>query len=139
MPSFLISDVRVFDGESVTHEHGYVLVENTQIKSVSAAEPAELPVGCIKVDGSSCTVIPGLIDAHVHPYHDVDFLEKSIQYGVTTVIDMHNEPHWFRDLKEIANTRNDVCDVRSVCYAATIKNGWPSAIVKLTSQDPDVS
>lgn len=139
MPSFLISDVRVFDGEFVTHDHGYVLIENNQIKVVSSVEPAVVPIGCIDVAGSGCTVIPGLIDAHVHPYHDISLLAKAIQYGVTTVIDMHNEPHWFRDLKEIANERNDVSDIRSVCYAATIKGGWPSAIVKLTSQESGVS
>lgn len=139
MSSFVISDVRVFDGEFVTHERGYVVIEGTEIKAVSSVEPVDLAAGCIKIDGTGCTVLPGLIDAHVHPYHDVDFLEKSIQFGVTTVIDMHNEPHWFKDLKDIANKRNDVSDVRSVCYAATVKGGWPSAIVKLISQEPGVS
>jgi hypothetical protein len=138
MPSFLITDARVFDGESVIYNSGYVLVVEDRIKSVSATRPAAIPQGCAVVDGSGCTVLPGFIDAHVHAYHDVDFLEKAMLYGVTTVIDMHNEPHWFRDLKAIATERNDVSDIKSVCYAATIKNGWPAAIVTLSSSDPNV-
>jgi dihydroorotase-like cyclic amidohydrolase len=138
MPSFLISNTRVFDGESLIHDHGYVLVEDDCIKLVSATKPAALPKDCTELDGSGCTVLPGLVDAHVHAYHDVDFLEKAIQYGVTTVIDMHNEPHWFTDLKEISTKRNDMSDIKSVCYGATIKNGWPAAIVTLSSTEPDV-
>ncbi|KAI5456864.1 hypothetical protein BGZ63DRAFT_428304 [Mariannaea sp. PMI_226] len=138
MPSFLISNARVFDGESVIHTSGHVLVVDGSIKLVSATKPTATPRDCTILDGLGCTVLPGLIDAHVHAYHDVDFLEKAIQYGVTTVIDLHNEPHWFRDLKAIAAERDDVSDIISVCYAATIKNGWPSAIVTLSSPDPDV-
>jgi cytosine/adenosine deaminase-related metal-dependent hydrolase len=138
MPSFLISDTRVFDGDSVIHQPGYVLVEDDRIKLVSATKPTGITEDCTIIDGSGCTLLPGLVDAHVHAYHDVDFLEKAIQYGVTTVIDMHNEPHWFRDLRDIATERNDVSDIKSVCYGATIKNGWPAAIVALSSPDPDV-
>jgi hypothetical protein len=139
MPSFLISNTRIFDGESVIHDCGYILVENNHIKLVSATKPTSLPSGCTIVEGSGCTVIPGLIDAHVHAYRDLPFLEKAIQYGVTTVLDMHNEPHWFKELKDIADERNDVSDIRSVCYGATVKDGWPAAIVQLSSKEPGVS
>jgi dihydroorotase-like cyclic amidohydrolase len=139
MPSFLISDTRVFDGERVIHDHGYVLIEGDCITAISTVKPTLLPVDCVMVQGSGCTVLPGLIDAHVHAYNDLSFLEKAIQYGVTTVLDMHNEPDWFRNLKDIADKRNDISDIRSVCYAATIKNGWPSTIVQMSSPDPDVS
>ena len=139
MPPFLICDTRVFDGESVIHDPGYVLIDNSRIKLVSEAKPTILPSDCVLVDGSDCTILPGLIDAHVHAYHDVSFLERAVRYGVTTVVDLHNEPHWFKDLKETADKRNDVSDIKSVCYAATVKNGWPSAIVKLTSSEPNVS
>jgi hypothetical protein len=61
-----------------------------------------------------------------------------IQYGVTTVLDMHNEREWFREINAITRQRNDVSDVKSWCYGATIKNGWPSAIVRLVSQEENV-
>ena len=49
MPSFLISDTRVFDGERVIHDHGYVLVEGNSITAVCTVKPAVLPVDCVIV------------------------------------------------------------------------------------------
>lgn len=138
MPATLISNARIFDGVSVVSERGHILIESGRIKRVSTNEPLSAPPDCSIVDGSDCTLLPGLIDAHVHVYQDVDFLETAIQYGVTTVLDMHNDPGWFEEMKAIANQRNDLADVKSACFAATIRNGWPSAIVKLTSEDPNV-
>jgi cytosine/adenosine deaminase-related metal-dependent hydrolase len=93
---------------------------------------------CTVVDASGCTLLPGLIDAHMHVFQDVELLEIAMRYGVTTVLDMHNEPEWFKAMSAIAGERKDVADIKSACYAATIKNGWPSAIVKLVSQEPNV-
>ena len=139
MAPYLISDVRVFDGDSVLYDHGYILTENNLIKAVSLEKPALLPSDTTVVEGSGCTILPGLIDAHVHAFNHRSLLTKAIQYGVTTVIDMHNEPDWFQGLKKIANERNNVSDIKSVCHAATIRNGWPAPIVKMTSSEPDVS
>lgn len=91
------------------------------------------------VDGSDSTLIPGLTDAHVHVYQDLTFIETAIQYGVTTVLDMHNESEWSKKMKAIADERNDVADIRSAGLAATVKNGWPSAILRMTAAaDPTV-
>lgn len=138
MPATLITNARIFDGDSVISENAHVLIESGRIKQISLEEPISSPTGCSMVDASGCTLLPGLIDSHVHVYQDVDLLETAIQYGVTTVMDMHNQPNWFEEMKAIANTRNDLADVKSACFAATIRNGWPSAIVKLTSEDPNV-
>jgi hypothetical protein len=51
---------------------------------------------------------------------------------------MHNEREWFKEINAITLQRNDVADVKSCCYGATIKNGWPSAIVRLVSQEENV-
>lgn len=138
MLATLISNVRIFDGISVISENGHVLIEAGRIKEISTEKPLLRPQGCHEIDASGCTLLPGLIDAHVHVYQDVDLLETAIKYGVTTVLDMHNQPKWFEKVKAITNQRNDLADVKSACFAATIQDGWPSAIVKLTSQDPNV-
>ncbi|KAJ5122883.1 hypothetical protein N7448_008980 [Penicillium atrosanguineum] len=64
--------------------------------------------------------------------------KKSLTWGVTTVLDMHNEPDYFQRMKKIADERNDVSDIKSACHAATITNGWPSPIVRLTSKNPEI-
>ena len=138
MSATLIPNVRIFDGVSVISECGHVLIESGRIAQISLKRPLSPTQDCTVVDDSGCTLLPGLIDAHVHVYQDVSLLETAIQNGVTTVLDMHNEPEWFKEINIITKQRNDVSDVKSACFGATIANGWPSAIVKLVSKDPDV-
>ncbi|KAF3396259.1 hypothetical protein F1880_006822 [Penicillium rolfsii] len=138
MSTTLISNARIFDGVSVITESGHVLIESGRISQISLQQPLVPPADCVVVDASDCTLLPGLIDAHVHVFRDVQFLETAIKYGVTTVLDMHNEREWFKEIHAITRQRNDVSDVKSCCYGATIKNGWPSAIVRLVSQEENL-
>lgn len=138
MSATLISNARIFDGFSVISESGHVLIESGRISQISLEQPLPPPADCVIIDASGCTLLPGLIDAHVHVFRDVQLLETAIQYGVTTVLDMHNEREWFKEINAITRQRNDVADVKSCCYGATIKNGWPSAIVRLVSQEENV-
>ena len=56
---------RVFDGVSEAPiEEGAVLVEDGSIVSVGPA--GDLPAGAEKVDLGDATILPGLVDAHVH-------------------------------------------------------------------------
>ena len=81
--SFVVRDVRVFDGERV-HERANVVVREGRIVAVGEARPPrELPV----VDGTGHTLLPGLIDAHGHVSGDAS-LRNAIRFGVTTVLDM---------------------------------------------------
>src|SRR3954466_3637624 len=60
--SFVVRDVRVFDGQHVI-EHANVVVRAGRITAVGHdAPPADLPA----VDGTGRTLLPGLIDAHAH-------------------------------------------------------------------------
>ncbi|KAJ5397540.1 hypothetical protein N7509_005653 [Penicillium cosmopolitanum] len=138
MSATLISNARIFNGVSVVTDSGHVLIESGRISRISLRDPLPIPEGCTVVDATGCTLLPGLIDAHVHVYQDVNLLETAIQYGVTTVLDMHNEPEWFQDISKVTKQRNDVSDVKSCGFGATIKDGWPAAIVKLVSQEPKV-
>ncbi|KAF9883901.1 hypothetical protein FE257_002695 [Aspergillus nanangensis] len=136
MPVTLIANVRIFDGVSVISQCGHVLIESGKIQEISDQTPSSASEYTV-IDGSGCTLIPGLIDAHVHVFQDLTFLQTAMQYGVTTVLDMHNESEWFQKMKSVANGRNDVADLHSAGLAATVKHGWPSAILRLTAaEDP---
>lgn len=137
--STLICNARLFDGYNTISEDGHVLIESGRISKVSLDQPLSAPAGCAVLDARGCTLIPGLIDAHVHVFEDVNLLETAIKYGVTTVLDMHNEREWFKKISAITRQRHDVSDVKSCGSAATIKNGWPSAIVRLVSKEENVS
>lgn len=128
MASFIVKKVRIFTGEEVI-ESGNVFVEEGIIKYVGNDTPnTDVPV----VFGSGSTLIPGLIDAHIHADKGrVLALEQSLRFGVTTVLDMHNEPPNVAKLKKIAKERKDVADFKSCCLAATIDQGWPIPIVTM--------
>ncbi|KAK4499261.1 hypothetical protein PRZ48_009774 [Zasmidium cellare] len=133
MASFLIKDVRIFDGEN-TIEKGSVLVENGQISKVSSS--------AIDFEGPTYsrpghTLLPGLIDTHIHANSaNVVALPQALGFGVTTVCDMHNE--WYNILKlRKQREGGDCADLKTTSFAATIDMGWPMPIVLMTHDSPE--
>ena len=60
----LIQNVKIFDGVNDELTPGHVLIENNLIKEVGAIE--SVPQGTTVIDGGGRTLMPGLIDSHVH-------------------------------------------------------------------------
>jgi hypothetical protein len=134
MASFLLKDVRVFDGES-TIENGNVLVEDGNISQVSTST---ISFGGTTYSKPGHTVLPGLIDVHVHcdGANDVA-LPQSLRFGVTTVCDMHNEWDNIQILRKQIEG-GDCADLKTTSFAATIDNGWPMPIVLAHHSDEKV-
>ncbi|MEZ5313159.1 MAG: amidohydrolase family protein [Thermoanaerobaculia bacterium] len=109
--------VRVFDGERVLVDAN-VLVAGGRI--VSVGKGADLPPGVEAIDGRGRTLLPGLIDAHVHVFDGAQ-LEQSLAFGVTTVLDMFSVPAAIAGLK--AAGRSDWADLRSAGILATAPGG----------------
>ena len=80
----VIKDARVFDGEKVLGR-ATVVIENGKIAAVGKGIPA--PTDAEVISGEGMTLLPGLIDAHVHIW-DTAQLRQSLVFGVTAVIDM---------------------------------------------------
>lgn len=80
--SFLVKDVRLFDGERVT-ERTDVLVEGGRIVRVGRNIAT---AGSEVIDGAGKTLLPGLIDSHVHGYPGA--AEEALRFGVTAEIEM---------------------------------------------------
>ena len=132
--SFVIREVRIFTGEEVI-ESGSVLVQDGLIKEVGVS------ISSTDAPSMFCpghTLLPGLIDAHCHPYGDIKLLEQALRFGITTSMDMHNMPWEANKLKNICAQRKDVADLKSSGHAAPINNGWPSWITKRID-NPEVS
>lgn len=135
MASFIVKDVQIFTGEDVL-ENRNALIENTIIKYVGNDAPSTVvPV----VSGSGFALVPGLIDAHIHADKGrVLAREQSLRFGVTTVLDMHNEPSNVAKLKKVAKEGKDVADFKSSCLAATVDQGWPAPIVTMHDKSEEV-
>jgi imidazolonepropionase-like amidohydrolase len=116
--TFLITNVRVFDGERARPNMN-VVVEDGIIRSVDRSVVNQRPLATI--DGSGATLLPGLIDAHTHP-RTVSDLQAALRFGVTTVLDMASDGNE-STLRAAATSRVDVADLRSAGIAATSPNG----------------
>src|SRR5256885_2098766 len=82
----LIRDVQVFDGEKVS-AHRNVLIENGKIRWIRGNEAAE--PNALVIEGAGRTLLPGLIDAHVHMPDSVEgAARQALMLGVTTQLDM---------------------------------------------------
>ncbi len=93
--SLLIERCSIFDSVSgkVLPEHS-ILVQGDRIAAVTSSdEEIKAPAGALRIDGRGKFVLPGLIDAHVHLMHILDFanitgdevLPLYLAAGVTTV------------------------------------------------------
>ena len=126
--NFLIANVRVFDGERV-HERSQVAIEGGIIRAVGGERTAwrHLPV----IDGTGATLLPGLIDAHLHVGNleglrqtNVNQLRQMLRFGVTTALDMGAasvpESQVF-DVRSVARVATDMADLRSAGFLASAR------------------
>ncbi|MFY2764084.1 CIA30 family protein [Arenimonas sp. MALMAid1274] len=84
---FVVRDVRVFDGEAFI-DRSHVHVRDGLIHAVGP--DIAIPDGVAIVEGRGRTLLPGLIDAHVHTWGEAR--ADALRFGVTSQIDMFSDP-----------------------------------------------
>jgi imidazolonepropionase-like amidohydrolase len=117
--AYVLRPDRVFDGEAV-HEDWLVVVEQERIAAAGPATEVAVPSGAETIDLAGTTLLPGLIDAHVHfflhpydetPWNDqvlaeplayrvaraVAHAERTLRAGFTTVRDLGTEGAGYAD------------------------------------------
>jgi imidazolonepropionase-like amidohydrolase len=115
-----ITGARVFDGEKSLGVRT-VVVDGHRIRRVGGDVPENSEV----VDGRGATLLPGLIDAHVHS--SPGSLALALRFGVTTELEMQgtntreNRAHIAED--------DTVADVRSAGFGITPPGGHPSELM----------
>ena len=78
------------------HAERHGLVRGGRIAAIAAGDVRGGPPARREIDGAGRTLIPGLIDAHVHV---TDWsLPLFLRFGVTTVRDLHNAPAYILPL-----------------------------------------
>ncbi|MFC4948917.1 amidohydrolase family protein [Pseudonocardia sp. GCM10023141] len=117
--STTITGVALFDGRTA---RGRTSVRFAGGVVTAIAAPAE--AGDTVVDGSGATLLPGLIDAHVHLLPGAP--RQALAFGVTTELDMFSRPELAQRCRAEAAACNDVADARSSGIGATAPGGHPS-------------
>lgn len=99
---FALRDVRVFDGERFIGRAN-VRVKDGLIEAIGA--DVEIPSGWEVIEGQGRTLLPGLIDAHMHTWGEAR--RDALRFGVTTQLDM------FSDHRQLAAAKRERADLAS--------------------------
>ncbi|GHU61659.1 amidohydrolase [Clostridia bacterium] len=125
----IIKNAKVFNGVELL-EHTTIAIEDGKI--VNKAE------GDMVIDGNDCTLLPGLIDSHVHLY-GVENLRETAKYGITTVLDMGVRNHVVID--DLRNCKG-VSGILSSCLPAYAPNSglakkmkFPNSVIVQNAAD----
>lgn len=120
-PGFLLKSVRVFDGESTIDSSDVLVIDGMIAKMGQGIEPSD---DVELIDGTGMTLLPGLIDCHVHAYF-AGQLKQAAEFGVTTVCDMMSMPYGaagMRSAQEKDGAPNRA-DYLSAGAAVTVEGG----------------
>jgi imidazolonepropionase-like amidohydrolase len=119
--AFVVRNARVFDGERAWPARSVLVVDGT-IRDVgpTVRAAADTPV----VDGVGKTLMPGLVDSHVHVLDPRD-LEAALAFGITTELDMFTSKEVAAAVKarQAAGGGVDEADFRSAVTLATRPGG----------------
>ncbi|MGK3204371.1 amidohydrolase family protein [Amycolatopsis sp. MEPSY49] len=120
MATTAITGARVFDGEKTLGVRTVVL-DGRKIRAIGG----DVPEGADVVDGRGATLLPGLIDAHVHS--SPGSLALALRFGVTTELEMQGMNT--RENRGHITEDDTVADVRSAGFGITPPGGHPSELM----------
>ncbi|NQX47648.1 amidohydrolase family protein [Paenibacillus tritici] len=124
-----ITNIRIFDGNQIIAPR-HIVVKGESIISVGG----ELPADATIIDGENATLLPGLVDAHVHT--SIGGLRDALKFGVTTELEMNGD--FTKRGREIQlKNVNDVADVRSAGMAITAPGGHPDELLPDGDEIPE--
>ena len=117
--ALVIAHGRVVDGTcSDPINDGIIVIHEGRIIAVGEADAFEIPVEAQTIDATGMTVLPGIIDAHVHTTASPEIRRQFLEAGVTAVCDAGSP---LRDLPRFEQDRLDRCAflVRPDCRQVT--------------------
>ncbi|KAI1265504.1 hypothetical protein F5Y18DRAFT_435863 [Xylariaceae sp. FL1019] len=134
--SFIVKNVLLYTGHEF-QPNGFVVVRDGTIATVGIGDPPA-ESGLAVISKPDHTLIPGLIDSHIHGLEgDFASLEQPLRFGVTTVCDLHNAPLYLEKLAKAAqdpNTKGKYADFKHVGLGAMVKGGWPEPVIRKEAQ-----
>ena len=121
-----IRHARVIHGDGRVTPRATVFVSSGRINRIDATEAADAVPARRAIEAAGQTLIPGLIDAHVHV--EAWSAPLFLKYGVTSVRDLHNAPDVILPL-----SRADSPVRPRIVAAGAMLDGpgsfWPNAII----------
>jgi imidazolonepropionase-like amidohydrolase len=92
----VFKDIRVFDGEKMLSHCTVILKDSTIIQ---VGQNIRIPKHAEIWSGEDLTLLPGLMDAHVHVFSRRDLRQEAV-FGITTVFDMMTSQGFMQQTRE---------------------------------------
>ena len=119
--NLVIQNVKVFDGVSII-PNATLVVRNGMISEIKT-DPNEVFENYSIIDGTGKTIIPGLINAHVHAWLP-EHTEEALRSGVFTVLDLlNNDASSIKTLKDMGNSSSSHAYYYSAGNTVTVSVG----------------
>ena len=112
--SFAISNVTIFDGGERQEGQSIIVQDGHIVAVVEETIPSDL----VTFDGTGKTLLPGLIDAHVHAFDETS-LKDALRFGVTTELDMFSAVS-FASARKAERDNYDKTDMADLYSAFTL-------------------
>ncbi|MBI2227660.1 MAG: hypothetical protein HYU46_01010, partial [Deltaproteobacteria bacterium] len=98
----VIQGGRLIDGNGGKPvDNATVVIEKNRITRVASGPAGEIPQEATVIDARGKTILPGLIDNHIH--HRDLLGELFLAFGVTTVRDLGNHLEWILAQRDAVN------------------------------------
>lgn len=117
-----IINAQIFDGECVIDEKT-VVIEGENIIEVGGEIPDDAEI----IDAQGATLMPGLIDSHVHTSEDG--LRDALKFGITTELEMMGG-FTKKGREAVLKGITDIADVRSAGMGVTAPGGHPDELIE---------
>ncbi len=97
--SIAFTGIRAFDGNRALTGVTVIIRDGIVTEITGAGRSPSIPPGTETIPGEGLTLLPGLIDSHVHVF-STEALQQNLVFGVTTVLDMFTNPQWAAQIKK---------------------------------------
>ncbi len=133
---FIIQNARVFDGD-VVHNNATIIIDEGIVRTIHTGDATAFS-GENVIDGSGSTVVPGLINAHVH-LKNFEQAEEAVLDGVLTLIDMAGLDFPFQNaMREKGSSEAGLPYFISAGNMVTVTNGHGTQYVPYETVDSNV-
>jgi len=126
----------VIDGTgSEPIEDAVVIIENGNIVTVGTKTENKIPTSVKIINVQGGTIMPGVINTHVHDCYRKFHLQNFLQGGVTTIRDLGSRPELILQDKQLKD--NSCARLIAAGPMVTAKNGYPQELINLEVNSPE--
>ena len=96
---------RLWDGQGgIAVEPAAIVVQGSKILAAGPLDAVTIPAGAHRVDARGMTVLPGLIDSHLHTVNDLEMPALVLRHGVTAFRDPGHPLRFYQALLQTDQT-----------------------------------